>query len=173
MTVPVIETERLLLRSHGVDDYEACCAMWADPEVTRFIGQPSTPQQVWSRLLGYVGHWQLKNYGVWVIEEKSTNRFIGEMGFSDFKRDIVAEMRDVPELGFVFVASAHGKGYATEAVRAVTQWGDVHLPSKRTVCLVSDANAASLHVVGKAGYREFGRTTLNDKPVALFERIAP
>ena len=172
MNVPTIETERLRLRPHRRDDYSSCCAMWSDPQVTRFIGTPSTAQQAWSRLLGYVGHWQLNDYGVWAIEEKSTNRFVGELGFSDFKRDIVAAMRDVPELGFVFVSSVHGKGYATEALRAALEWGDVHLPSKRTVCLVNEANAASLRVVGKVGYHEFGRTALNDHPVILFERTA-
>jgi len=147
--------------------------MWEDPQVTRFIGgRPSTPQQTWVRIVGYRGHWVLRNYGYWAIEEKSTGRFIGELGFADFKRDIVAAMRDVPELGFALVSSEHGKGYATEAVHAALQWGDVHLPSKRTVCLVNEANAASLRIVGNAGYREFNRTNFNDSPVILLERIA-
>lgn len=173
MSVPILETERLRLRAHRIDDYPFCCAMWADPQVTRFIGgRPSSAQQTWSRLLGYLGHWQLQNYGYWAIEEKHSNRYVGEIGFADFKRDIVEPMKNVPELGFALVSSAHGNGYATEAVRAVTQWGDEHLPSKRTVCLVDEANAASLHVVEKAGYRPFDRMTLNGTPVVLFERTA-
>ncbi len=170
--IPVVETARLRLRAHRADDYPSSSAMWADPQVTRFIGgRPSSAQQTWSRLLGYVGHWQLQHYGYWAIEEKSTGRFIGDVGFSDFKRDIIEPMRNVPELGFALISTVHGKGYATEAVRAATEWGDGHLPSKRTVCLVDEKNAASLHIVRNAGYREFDRITFNDTPVVLLERV--
>lgn len=145
--------------------------MWADPLVTRFIGgRASTPQQTWSRLLTYLGHWQVLGYGYWAVEEKSSGAFIGEAGFADFKRDIVEAMRNAPEIGFAFVSSAHGKGYATETVRAILQWGDEHLTSKRTVCLVNEENAPSLRVVEKAGYRAFSHTTFNDTPVVFLER---
>lgn len=171
MSAPVLETHRLRLRPHRREDYAAACAMWADPAVVRFIGgKPSTPQQTWSRLLTYLGHWQAMNYGYWAIEEKSSGKFVGEIGFADFKRDIAPAMQNVPELGFALVSSAHGKGYGSEAVRAVQQWGDRHLPSKRTVCLVNEDNAASLHILQKAGYGIFERTAFNDAPVLFLER---
>lgn len=170
--IDVIETERLRLRAHSMADFEAACAMWADPAVVRFIGGvPSTRQQTWSRLLTYGGHWQLMHYGYWAIEEKSTGVFAGEIGFADFKRDIIAAMQNVPELGFALVSSAHGKGYGTEAVTAVLAWGDAHLPSKRTVCLVNEENAPSLRVLEKAGYRCFERAELNGRPVRFLERV--
>jgi len=96
--VPVVETARLRLRGHRLDDLDECMAMWADPIVTRFIGgKPSTQQQTWARVLGYVGHWSLLGFGYWAIEEKASGRFIGEIGFADFKREIAAPMKDVPE----------------------------------------------------------------------------
>ena len=145
--------------------------MWSDPAVTRYIGgKPSTCQQTWSRLVTYVGHWALMGFGYWVLEEKATRRFVGELGFADFKRDIAASMRDVPELGFALAARAHGKGYASEAVRAALAWGDEHLPAERTVCLVNEDNAASLRVVQKAGYTAFEHAVLNEQPVAFLER---
>jgi len=53
---PQLETERLSLRGHRLEDFPDCCAMWTDPEVTRFIGgKPSTEQEVWFRLVRYVG----------------------------------------------------------------------------------------------------------------------
>lgn len=147
--------------------------MWADPQVTRFIGgRASTPQQTWSRLLMYLGHWKALGYGYWVIEEKATGAFTGEIGFADFKRDIAPVMQKVPEVGFALASRAHGRGYATEALRAAQIWGDAHLPSKRTVALVNDENAASLHILEKAGYREFQRTNFNDSPVVFLERNA-
>lgn len=145
--------------------------MWADPAVVRFIGGvPSTRQQTWSRLLTYMGHWQALKYGYWAIEEKATGAFTGEVGFADFKRDIIPAMQNVPELGFALVSSAHGKGYATEAVNAVLAWGDAHLPSKRTVCMVNEGNTASLRIVEKAGYQRFERAEFNGTPVLFLER---
>ena len=171
-TPPTLETARLRLRPHRREDYSDCCAMWADPVVVRFIGgKPSTAQQTWSRLLNYMGHWRAMGYGYWAIEEKSTGQFIGEIGFADFKREIDSRMQNVPELGFALVSAAHGKGYGTEAVRAVLEWGDVHLPSKRTVALVSDENAASVRILENCGYSVFDRTTFNESAVAFLERL--
>ena len=77
--VPVIETERLILRGHVLEDSEASLALWTDPEVTRFIGgKPSTTEEVWPRLLRYAGHWSLLGFGYWAITEKATGRFVGE-----------------------------------------------------------------------------------------------
>lgn len=59
MTAPTLETERLILRPHRVQDFEAVAALWAEPEVVRFIsGTPSAPEESWARLLRYIGHWQ-------------------------------------------------------------------------------------------------------------------
>lgn len=170
--IPVLETERLRLRPHRKSDYESCCAMWADPLVTRFIGgRASTPQQTWQRMLTYAGHWKFMHYGYWAIEEKSSENFAGEIGFADFKRDIAPAMQNVPEIGFALVSSLHGKGYASEAVRRILEWGDEHLPSKRTVALVSDGNAASQHILEKNGYRAFERTAFGEAPVLFMERV--
>ena len=169
--IPVLETERLRMRGHRVDDLDACLAMWSDPAVTRYIGgKPSSRQQTWSRLVNYAGQWALLGFGYWVLEEKATGRFAGELGFADFQRDIAASMRDAPELGFALAAHAHGKGYATEAVTAAVAWGDANLRSARTVCLIDEDNAASIRVVEKAGYAIFARTTFNDRPTLFFER---
>lgn len=57
VNVPILETERLRLRAHRLDDFAASAAMWADPIVTRYtVGKPQTSEEVWSRLLRYIGH---------------------------------------------------------------------------------------------------------------------
>src|SRR4051812_30549324 len=115
MQIPTIETERLRLRPHGLKDFPDCVAMWSDPEVCRFtIGQPCPPQRTWQRLTSYLGHWQLLGYGYWAVEEKSSGRYIGELGFADFKREMQPSIEGIPELGWALVTRAHGKGYATE-----------------------------------------------------------
>jgi RimJ/RimL family protein N-acetyltransferase len=50
--VPVVETERLILRGHTLDDFPAFAAMWADPAVTRFIGgAPLSQEESWGKFL--------------------------------------------------------------------------------------------------------------------------
>jgi RimJ/RimL family protein N-acetyltransferase len=168
--VPVLETERLKLRGHRLEDFAACAGMWADPEVTRYIGgKPYTEEESWARLLRYSGHWSLLGFGYWVVEEKSTGNFIGEMGFADYKRDLPA-LRDIPEIGWVFTTQASGKGYATEAVRAAVAWGDAHFSSPQTACIIHPENLASIHVAEKCNYRQSLRTTYKSHPTIMFVR---
>jgi RimJ/RimL family protein N-acetyltransferase len=105
-----------------------------------------------------------------VVEEKSSGAFVGEVGLFNFKRDITPSIDDVPEAGWVLAPAMQGRGYATESVRAVLDWADTALDAPRIVAIVSEANAASLHVAAKAGFREWQRTTFMASPVILFER---
>ena len=170
-SVARLETERLVLRGHRVADFAECSVMWGDAEVTRFIGGRAFPKdEVWTKLLRYVGHWSVLGFGFWVLEDKGSGRFVGEVGFADFKRDIEPSLEGAPEIGWVLAPWAHGRGLATEAVRAALGWGATGLPSKRTVCLISPENVASIRVAEKCGYREFRRTTYKGQPTLLFER---
>jgi RimJ/RimL family protein N-acetyltransferase len=169
--VPVLETERLKLRGHTVDDFMACAAMWADPVVTRHIGgRPLAEDEAWTRLLRYVGHWVLLGFGYWVVEEKSTGGFIGEIGFADFKRNVEPSIKDKPEIGWAFITRSHGKGYATEAVRAAVRWGEGHFASAQTACIIHPENLASIRVADKCGYRKLQDTTYQGQPTIIFIR---
>jgi RimJ/RimL family protein N-acetyltransferase len=169
--VPVIETERLRLRGHRVTDFAHCAAMWAEPVVVRHtVGKPLTEEESWRRLLSYVGHWGLMGFGYWVAEEKSTGNFVGEVGFADYQRNIEPSLKGVPEIGWVLASWAHGRGYATEAVRAAVAWGDEHLQSSRTACIIAPENVASLRVAAKCGYRELTSTTYKGHPTVMFVR---
>lgn len=170
MSVPVIQTNRLTLRAHGIEDFAACAAMWADPAVTRYIGgRPSTSEEVWGRLLRYAGHWALLGFGYWALVEKSSGEFVGELGFADFHRDMHPAI-DVPELGWALVSRVHGQGYGTEAVSAALRWGDEHFNPSRTVCLIHPDNAASIRVAGKCGYRQWRPMEYKGQPTLLFDR---
>jgi RimJ/RimL family protein N-acetyltransferase len=171
MEVPVIETRRLKMRGHRLDDFAACAAMWADPIVTQHIGgKPFSEEEVWARMLRYVGHWAWMGFGYWAIEEKDTGDFVGELGFADYKRDIKPSIEGVPELGWALAPRVHGKGYATEAVRAAVAWGEKQFGSARTVCLIHPENLASIRVAGRCGYQEFQRTTYKGHPTIMFAR---
>ena len=169
-----LDTERLTLRVHRAADLQDCAAMWAHPDVTRHIGgRPFTEEEVWGRVLRYIGHWTALGFGYWAIREKTTQRFVGELGFADFKRDIQPPLNGAPEIGWALSPWAHGRGFATEAVRAVVAWGDANLGTPRTVCLISPANRASIRVAEKCAYAEYERTTYKGEPTILFERIRP
>ena len=171
LQVPVLETERLLLRGHCLDDFPHSAAMWADPAVTRYIREkPFTREETWSRFLRYLGHWALLGYGYWLIVEKSTGSFAGEIGFADYHRDIEPSLDGMPECGWALTAQMHGKGYATEALRAILAWGDHHFRGTRTACIIAPENRASLQLAAKCGYREMENTSYHDHPVTIFAR---
>lgn len=170
--VPILETQRLRLRRHHLDDFADVAAMWADPNVTKQIrDQPFTREESWTRLLRYVGHWVLLGFGYWVVEDKQTGQFLGEVGFADYKRDLKPSLEEIPEIGWVLNAEAHGKGYATEAVHAVVAWGDTHFGANKTACIIAPENAASIRVAEKCGYREFQKTTYHGQPTVIFTRV--
>jgi RimJ/RimL family protein N-acetyltransferase len=169
--VPVIETGRLRLRGHAAADFDAVAAMWAEPAVVRFIGgRPSTREESWARLLRYPGHWALMGFGYWLIEEKASGRFVGEGGFSDFKREIEPAF-DAPEQGWALASWAHGKGYAHEAVSAMIAWGQRHFGRSDFVCMIAPENAPSLKLADKLGYREYARADYKGAPSILLRRV--
>jgi RimJ/RimL family protein N-acetyltransferase len=171
MDYPVLETERLILRGPTRDDFPAYAAMWADPVVTRFIGgKPFTEEESWTRFMRAFGHWALVGFGYWTVEEKATGARLGEVGFLDVHREIEPSMNGIPEMGWSFAVSAHGKGYATEAVRAAIGWGEQHFGKTRFVCIIAPENTSSLRVAEKMGFVQVASTTYKNEPILMLYR---
>lgn len=171
--VPIVETERLILRRHRLDDFPLLAALWADPDVTRFIAPaPATAEEAWARFLRYAGHWAVMGYGYWAVEEKVSSRYIADIGFADYRRAIVPAL-DGPEIGWVLSAAAAGVGYATEAVRAAVAWGDRRFGGGRTFCIITPGHAKSIRVAEKAGYRLKGSGVYNGNTRLIYARAAP
>ena len=165
----IVETERLVLRPHTSADFDECRALWRDPGVVAAIaGRASTQEEVWTRVLRYIGHWAALGYGYWAFVEKSSGAFIGEGGFADFKREMSPPLT-IPESGWALRDSASGKGYATEAMGAALAFADSSFETG-TCCIIDPGNAPSLRVAAKLGYREALRTAYKDKPTLLFTR---
>jgi RimJ/RimL family protein N-acetyltransferase len=129
-------------------------------------------ERAWTKFLRYAGHWSLLGFGYWVAEEKATGNFAGELGFADYKRDLEPSLKGVPEIGWVLASHAHGKGYATEAVRAIVAWGDAHFQTPRTACIIAPENLASIRVAVKCGYRRLQLATYKGKPTMMYVREA-
>lgn len=154
--VPALDTPRLVLEGHTTADFDALSAMWTEPAVVAHIGTgtPSTPRESWMRMLSYRGLWPLLGYGYWAIREKASGRYVGDLGFADFHRDLEPSIGGIPEAGWALALWAHGRGYATEALSHALAWLDAQHRFERSVCLISPANAASLRVAEKTGYAD-------------------
>jgi RimJ/RimL family protein N-acetyltransferase len=160
--IPTLETERLTLRAHRLDDFSAHAALWADEHVVRFItGAPSTREQSWSRMLRIAGMWHHMGFGFLAIVKKDTGQFIGEAGFLEARREMEPSIEGTIELGWALMPSAHGRGYATEALTALIGWAEAHFPCRPMTCIISPENQASLRVAAKLGFRETARTQYN------------
>ena len=70
MNIPIIHTDRLLLRPFYESDFNEFAKMNADPQVVAFLGdgQPVDRKESWRILAWLLGHWQLRGYGSWAIE---------------------------------------------------------------------------------------------------------
>lgn len=170
----MIETERLLLRPHIANDFQDCRAMWQDPAVMKYIGGiRATEAEAWLRFLGYFGRWQIMGYGLFALIEKSSGQFMGEVGFSDFRRGLGPDFDPFHEAAWVLAAAGHGKGYALEAMTAAQEWLDAKFSPDKTVCIINPENAPSISLAKKLGFRPTGEAVYNENTVRLFERLRP
>ena len=84
MNEVTLETERLVLRWFRETDFPQYLAMSSDPEVMKFLsGTPQTEIEAWKSMAAFMGHWYFRGYGVWGVEEKSSGKLIGRIGFMD------------------------------------------------------------------------------------------
>jgi RimJ/RimL family protein N-acetyltransferase len=171
VNVPLLQSARLRLRAPTLKDFSASFAMWSSPVVARYIGgRPHTKEEVWARLLRYIGHWHAISYGYWVIETIESDVYIGEIGFSDYRRDIVPTIDTIPEMGWALAPHAHGKGFAFEAASAALAWRDTALPAGETVCLIDPQNTTSLRLADKLGFRNASEAVYHGNPQVVLWR---
>lgn len=169
--IPTLETERLYLRPYRLTDFDAYAALWADPDVVRFIGGvPFSREQAWTRFLRQIGLWYHLGFGFWAIEDRATGAFIGECGFHDLQRGLTPSLDGTMETGWGLASAFHGKGLAEEAVRLILAWAGDHGTRERLTALIDPANAPSLKLAGKVGFVEVARTTYHDAPIVVLER---
>ncbi len=172
LCVPVLRTERLLLRGPRVEDAQAHAMLWADVVVIRYIGGvPVSAPDSWARLLRNAGHWALLGFGFWLIEDAASGQLIGEAGLLDLRRDTEPSFAGTLEIGWILAPAAHGRGLATEAVRAVLAWGAAHFGPVRVVAMIDPANAPSLRLARAQGFGDAGTVTLRGQPMSLLARV--
>ncbi len=149
---PDIKTERLVLRGWRAEDSGLVKAIYGDPETARFIGGELSPEQSWRAFATTVGHWHLRGFGLCVVEQRATATAIGWCGH--WYPEGWAE----PEIGYAFIASAHGKGFATEAANAALIHAYETLGWATAVSFIDPANAPSQSVARRVGASKTGGT---------------
>ena len=168
---PVLESSRLRLRGHRQDDFDGQRAMLGDPAVMRHIsGQPLGAEDAWRRMLCGPGLWVLLGYGYWVVEDRESGQFLGQVGFADFKREMEPGIAGMPEMGWMLAAHAWGRGIATEATALALSWADRELDAAETVAIIDPGNEASIRIARKAGFAMSEPASYRGDPILLFRR---
>lgn len=170
MTMNVIlETERLLLRTFSTEDAGLIYELNREPDVTRFTGDPindiAHAQQVLDQII--LPQYVLYNHGRWAVHTKPALEFIGWSGLKSRPE------RNEIDLGYRFLKSAWGKGYATEAAFACIKYGFEKLGLKRIVGRAMPGNIASLKVLEKCGMTYIGEDIVDDHPAKTYEILNP
>ncbi|MEC4815567.1 MAG: GNAT family N-acetyltransferase [Scytonema sp. PMC 1069.18] len=147
MQIPKLETQRLILREFLEKDLDAYADMCGHPEVMRYIGtgKPLSRAESWRNMAMIVGHWQLRGYGMWAVEERQSGEMIGRVGFWQPEGWIGFE------IGWSLRRAYWGCGYATEAARAAMTYAFEELQQPHIISLIRPQNAASIKVAQKLG----------------------
>ncbi len=168
---PTLTTDRLVLRAHKLEDFEAVAAMFQEVGFTRYTtGQALPRDEAWTKMIRHGGHWSMLGHGYWAIEEKATGKFIGEVGLADFKRVLKPSMDGMLEAGWGLITSAQGQGFASEALKTALIWGDKYFPGKKSVCMISPENTASIRLAEKHGFLPWTETTYKGFETILLRR---
>jgi RimJ/RimL family protein N-acetyltransferase len=148
MEIPTLKTERLLLRPFRIDDLDLLAAMNADIEVMRYIAEVQDRSAAFRSLCASNGHWTIRGFGPWAVEELATGRMIGRAGLLHWEGSWPAV-----EIGYALERSAWGKGYATEAALASRDYAHRVLGARGLISQIHPDNAASIRVAERMGAR--------------------
>ncbi len=147
MPEAMFTTERLLVRHFHPDDLGAFAALCADPEVMRYVGDGTTlPRPEVERWIGVCQQrYAARGYGTSAVFERATGEFVGYCGV------VRAPGNDFDELIYVFHRSTWGRGYATEAGRAMLGYVFAHSSLSKIYATIHADNRTSRKVADKLG----------------------
>lgn len=160
------ETERLRLRAWRDSDHDRLATFYASDD-SQFVGGPISADDAWRRMAMFVGHWTLRGFGNWVIEEKATGEQAGYAGlwqpFGWPEREII----------WILFDGYRGKGYATEAAGAARDHAYRKLGWTTAVSCIDPANRASELVAQRLGARREKQINLRGHPTAIWRHPSP
>ena len=162
--VPVLTTPRLQLRGFREDDFPAYAAMMADPEVTRHLadGRPLERTDAWRQLAMFAGHWVLRGFGVWAVEERASGRFVGRIGCFE------PEGWPAFEIAYTLSPTVWGQGYASEGARAALTYAHTVLGRRGVTSVIRPGNAPSIRVAEGLGAVRGREVSFYGAPALLY-----
>lgn len=144
----VLQIDGFTMRPLQPSDLDALAAIWADPEVTRFLpsrGVPIPRENAEKALQSFIEHWQQREYGIWAIVESGSSKMVGYCGLR-----YLDELNEVEVL--YGLAKAHwGRGTATQAVKAAVLYGFNVANLDKLIAMALPDNLASRRVIEKVG----------------------
>jgi ribosomal-protein-alanine N-acetyltransferase len=145
----ILETDRLLLRRLLPEDLDALFVLYGDPEIRQYFPEGTlTYEETKEELEWFLnGHPEHPELGLWATIHKETGQFIGRCGLLPW----TIEERDEVEIAYMIAKDYQRQGLATEAARAILQYGFDKLGLSRLICLMDPANIASQKVARKIG----------------------
>jgi RimJ/RimL family protein N-acetyltransferase len=163
--IPTLETERLRLRPLRESDFEDYAALYADPEVLRYLGSGPEPWdrgRAWRHMAFVRGHWELAGAGMWAVEHKETGAFMGLIGFA------APEGWPGFELGWTLGRDSWGKGYATEGAARALEYAFTEMNRDHVISLIALENHGSIKVAERLGEKVEGETEVLGRRVFIY-----
>ncbi|MCY7301747.1 MAG: GNAT family N-acetyltransferase [Thermoleophilia bacterium] len=175
-----LETERLGLRPPVPDDADAVAELLADPEVMRFIGGRVVPRDDVPQVIErWLARWAANRMGPFMLERLDDGLLVGRCGIlvwdpRDWRQSTLADAGEFaqPELGWALARTHWGRGYATEAARAVGNWARTDRRVGSLVSIIAPENIASSRVAERLGARPGETVHLPDAGDAVVWRHA-
>ncbi len=154
----VIETERLILRPFQYSDDDAMLKYWiADEKIQSMYSEPvySTKEDVKGLLDKYIGSYKKDDYYRWAVIDKANNECIGQIAYF-----LVDNKNHFAEIEYCIGSDFQCRGYATEATKAVIDYGFNKINLHKVQICTKTINKPSKRVIEKCGFTYEG--TLRD-----------
>ena len=146
LTPESLETDRLILRMFREDDWRDLHKYYSDDISMRYtVGRALTEGETWRAMAGMIGHWQIRRYGSYALEEKASRHVIGVAGL-DYPNDWPE-----PEIKWGLVRDFWGKGYASEAVREIKKMWIRYLPNLPLISPIHSNNTNPINLAKAVG----------------------
>jgi RimJ/RimL family protein N-acetyltransferase len=158
--IPVLETERLILRGFQPGDFESFADFYGS-EASRFVAGPEPRAATWRRIASYAGCWALRGFGKFAVEEKASGRAVGIVG------PWYPEGWPEPEIGWTILPEFQRRGYAAEAAARCIAFAYDDLGWPTAMSAVFPANEPSFKLAGRLGARRDG--SFEFKPYGMLE----
>jgi ribosomal-protein-alanine N-acetyltransferase len=166
----ILETERLCLREIDESDELGLFELDSNPEVHRFLGNSPVTEMSQIRTVIAMLRKQYVENGIarWAVLEKATNKFIGWCGLKFYTDELNNHSRFY-ELGYRFIESEWGKGYATESSRAILNHGFNTMKLENIYAITDVGNSNSRKVLEKCGFYHVTTFDMEGDPTSWFE----